>query len=137
MKTFKKGQRILAKLPTGREVEGYYIEPYGSNGHSFYVLEYNGIGKGGEPQYKKAHYGVQDGLISEIPKDDGKVSSYQYKAWLKRAMDLEARIKESEKLISNLADGPDKERETKKLKRSEKKLEEINKKIEEYEDLID
>lgn len=134
MKTFKKGQRILAKLPTGREVEGYYIEPYGSNGHSFYVLEYNGIGKGGEPQYKKTHYGVQDGFISEIPKDDGEVSSYQYKAWLKRAMDLEARIKESEKLISNMADGPDKERETKKLKRSEKKLEEINKKIEEYED---
>jgi hypothetical protein len=48
-------------------------------------------------------------------------------------MDLEARIKECEKSISSLADGPDKEREVKKLTRFNAKLEELNAKIEEYE----
>jgi len=133
MKTFKKNQQILAKLPTGREVEGFYVEPYGANGHTFYVLEFNGIGKGGEPQYKKVCYGVQDEFIFEIPKDNSKVSTFQYKAWLKRAMDLEARINESEDTISKLADCPDKTKEQKKLERYKNKLKDINAKIEEYE----
>ena len=133
MKKFKKGQRIIATLPTGREVEGYYMEPYSSEGHSIYVLEFNGLGRGGEPTYKKAYYGVSDGCISEAPTDESEAKTYQYKAWLKRAMDLEARIKECEKSISSLADSPDKEREVKKLARFNSKLAELNKKINEYE----
>ena len=126
MKKFKKGQRIIATLPTGREVEGYYMEPYSSEGHSIYVLEFNGLGRG-------AYYGVRDECISEAAADESEAKPYQYKAWLKRAMDLEARIKECEKSISSLADGPDKEREVKKLTRFNTKLEELNVKIEEYE----
>ena len=87
MKKFKKNQRIIATLPTGRKVEGYYIEPFGDSGHSFYVLEFNGIGKDGQPVYKKAHYGVKDEFISEMPKDEKELGSLQYKAWLKRAID--------------------------------------------------
>ena len=45
METFKKNQKVIATLPNGREVEGVYIEPYGSDGHSFYVNEFSGIGK--------------------------------------------------------------------------------------------
>lgn len=133
MKTFKKNQQIFAKLPTGREVEGFYIEPYGANGHTFYVLEFNGIGKGGEPQYKKVRYGVQDEFISAMPKDESKVSTMQYKAWLKRAMDLEVRINEIEKNIYSSTDDKEKEKLKKKLDRNNKKLKELNAKIEEYE----
>ena len=38
-KTFKKNQPIVATLPNGKVVEGIYIEPYGEDGHSFYVNE--------------------------------------------------------------------------------------------------
>lgn len=133
MKKFKKNQRIIATLPSGRKVEGYYLEPFGDSGHSFYVLEFNGIGKGGQPVYKKAQYGVKDEFISEMPKDEKELGSLQYKAWLKRAIDLETRIKESEEAISKMADCPDKTKEEKKLERNKSKLSQINAKIEEYE----
>ena len=133
MKKFKKNQKIVAKLPSGKVVEGYYLEPYGAEGHSFYVNEFTGIGKGGDPVYKKTTYGVQDPFIDAAPVNESEVSVNQYKAWLKRAIDLEARIKESEELISNQADGSDKEKEMKKLERHKQKLAEIEKKIKEYE----
>lgn len=135
MKTFKKNQRIVATLPTGRHVEGFYIEPYGINGHSFYVNEFSGIGRNGEPIYKKAQYGVSEELIDIAPKKEtDKPSLSQYKAWLKRAIDLTNRIDESTEAISKLADSPDKIREEKKLKRFEEKLSAINAKIKEYEE---
>lgn len=137
MKKFKKGQKIIAKLPTGRMVEGFYEEPFGQNGHSFYVMEFSGIGKGGEPVYKKATYGVNEDLIEAAPKSDNAPSVKQYKAWLARAIDLKNRIKESNKIISALADSPDKAREVRKLSRYETKLSAIEAKITEYEDLMD
>jgi len=67
-KVFKKNQPIVAILPTGRKVEGIYIEPYGSEGHSFFVNEYNGMGPNGEPIYSKKRYGVNEKFIEPLSK---------------------------------------------------------------------
>ena len=133
MAKFKKNQRIIAKLPTGREVEGYYLEPYSSTGHSIYVLEFSGIGRNGEPVYKKVMYGVNEEFIKPYPKETDGTSNMQYKAWLKRAMDLEARIKEGEKELSASNEIMEEEKLKKKIERFKRKLEEIEAKISEYE----
>ena len=129
MKVFKKNQRVVATLPSGRVVEGIYIEPYGSAGHSFYVNEFDGIGKNGEPVYTQKRYGVQEDKIEAVTVDTNLPSESQYKAWLKRAIDLEAKIKELETDKS--------EKNLKKIERYNSKLSQITAKIAEYEDSMD
>ena len=124
-KIFKKNQRVLATLPGGRVVEGVYIEPYGTDGHSFYVNEFDSIGRNGEPVYTKKRYGVQDDFIEAITDATRLPSESQYKAWLKRATDLELKIKELNEDKS--------EKSSKKIERYSEKLAQINKKIEDYE----
>lgn len=136
-KSFKKNQPIVATLPsTGRVVNGYYIESYGVNCHSFYVDEYEGE-RGGKPIYKKVRYGVSDEFIEAVDSKSPAASDAQYKAWLKRAMVLEERIAEDKKNMKALEalGGNDKEVEKlkKKIERSQSKLEQINVKINEYE----
>lgn len=134
MAKFQQGQRVVVTLPSGRSIEGVYLNPYGNNGHSFYVNEFIGIGRNGEPIYKKVTYGLKNCTISPISSPSiSKPSIQQYKAWLERAINLESRINESETLIEKIADGPDKEREAKKLARHKGKLKQIRKKIEDYE----
>ena len=138
MAKFQQGQRVVVTLPSGRSIEGVYLNPYGNNGHSFYVNEFIGMSRNGEPIYKKVTYGFKDCSINPIESPSiSKPSIQQYKAWLERAINLESRINESETLIEKIADGPDKERETKKLERHRGKLKQIRKKIEEYELLQD
>ena len=138
MEVFKKNQKVIATLPDGRVVEGVYIEPYGSDGHSFYVNQFNGIGKNDDPVYKKVTYGVKEGNIVAKPKEPSKPSEKQYQAWLKRKEDIESHIKEEEdNMASTLVIGEnDKSREKfqKKIDRYKEKLAEIEKKIKEYED---
>jgi len=136
-KKFKKNQPIIATLPSGRVVEGIYIEPYGDNGHSFYVNEYDGE-RGGKPTYKKVQYGVKEEFINSI--DDAKqsdVSEVQYKAWLKRAMILEERIKDDENALKKIESDNEKAKDVEKLKkkieRNQLKLDQINEKIDEFE----
>jgi len=134
MTKFQKGQRVVVTLPNGKSIEGVYLNPYGNNGHSFYVNEFIGMGRNGEPIYKKVTYGFKGCSISPIESPSiSKPSIQQYKAWLERAINLESRINESETLIEKIADGPDKEREIKKLERHRGKLKQIRKKIEDYE----
>ena len=134
MTKFQKGQRVVVTLPNGKSIEGIYLNPYGNNGHSFYVNEFIGMGRNGEPIYKKVTYGFKGCSISPIESPSiSKPSIQQYKAWLERAINLESRINESETLIEKIADGPDKEREIKKLERHRGKLKQIRKKIEDYE----
>ena len=140
-KKFKKNQPIVATLPTGRVVEGIYIEPYGENGHSFYVNEYEGM-IGGKEIYKKATYGVKDELIEPlVTKELPEPSEKQYEAWIKRSKDLEKRIEDDNKELESFINVTGDEtnivcqRLRKKIERNEKKLEEINAKIEEYEKL--
>ncbi len=133
MANFKKNQRIVAILPTGREVEGYYIEQYSATGHSIYVQEFNGLDRNGEPVYKKVRYGVNEAFIKPYPKETGKASGMQYKSWLKRAMDLEARIKENEKELSTSNKIIEEEKLKKKIERFKTKLAEIEAKISDYE----
>lgn len=87
-KTFKKNQAIVATLPTGRVVEGTYLEPYGDDGHSFLVNEFDGYDQNGLPKYVKKRYGVKEQFI-EASSSPSAPSDAQYKAWLKRAMELE------------------------------------------------
>ena len=133
---FKKNQKIIATLPTGRVVEGVYIEPYGEDGHSFYVNELSGYGRDGEPKYKKAQYGVKEGFIKAKPRQTASTSEKQYKDWLKRKEVLENRIKEEEdNMCSTLTIGQEdksKEKFMKKISRYREKLTEIEKKILEY-----
>lgn len=129
MKVFKKNQRVVATLPNGRVVEGIYIEPYGSAGHSFYVNEFDGIGKNGEPVYAQKRYGVQEDKIEAVTVNTSLPSESQYKAWLKRATDLEAKIKELEADKS--------EKNLKKIERYNDKLAQITAKIDEYKDSMD
>lgn len=137
-KTFKKNQPIIATLPTGRVVEGFYIEPYGEDGHSFYVNEYNGK-RGGKDIFKKVTYGVKSELIKEASEDDEEeedtISEKQYNAWIERSKILQERIdndtKEKESLYKMGADTLVQKLD-KKIERNKKKLEEINAKIEEY-----
>ena len=134
MAKFQEGQRVIVTLPSGKSIEGVYLNPYGNNGHSFYVNEFVGIGRNGEPIYKKVTYGLKNCSINPISSPSiSKPSIQQYKAWLERAIDLERRVDESEALIEKIADGPDKEREMKKLVRHKGKLNQIRKKIEDYE----
>ena len=128
-KVFKKNQRVLAVLPTGRVVEGVYIEPYGATGHSFYANEYEGEGRDGKPIYSKKRYGVQDESIEAVESNVSSASFEQYKAWLKRASDLEAKIEE---LSSDKT-----EKNAKKIERYNSKLSQITAKITEYEDKMD
>ena len=81
--------------------------------------------------------GLNEDLIEAAPKSDSAPSVKQYKAWLARAIDLKNRIDESNKIISVLADSPDRAREERKLSRYETKLSAIEAKITEYEDLMD
>lgn len=133
-KSFKKNQPIVATLPTGRVVEGIYIEPYGTDGHSFYVYEYEGE-RGGKPIFKKVQYGVKDEFIDAA--DTSATSDAQYKAWLKRAMILEERIKDDKKALKELESDSEKAKDAEKLKkkieRSQSKLDQINEKIDEFE----
>lgn len=137
-KTFKKNQPIVATLPNGRVVEGIYIEPYGEDGHSFYVNEYEGK-RGGKDVFKKVTYGVKSELIKAASDDDEEegdtISEKQYNAWIDRSKTLQERIdndtKEKESLCKMGAEILVKKLE-KKIERNKKKLEEINAKIEEY-----
>jgi hypothetical protein len=139
-KTFKKNQAIVATLPTGRVVEGVYIEPYGVDGHSFYVNEYEGTGTNGLPRYTQKRYGVKEEFIeASTSSPTSEPSEAQYKAWLKRAMELEARIDADKKEIENLKktgveeDSKMIEKLNRKIERNSEKLSEINQKIEEFE----
>lgn len=131
-KSFKKNQPIVATLPTGRVVEGIYIEPYGTDGHSFYVDEYEGE-RGGKPVFKKVQYGVKEEFIDAADADTSAASDAQYKAWLKRAMILEERIKDDKKALKKATSDADKEKLQKKIERSQSKLDQINEKIDEFE----
>lgn len=133
-KTFKKNQRIIATLPTGRQVNGIYIEPYSEDGHSFYVNEYDGNGPDGEPRYRKIRYGVKDAYINAVPEEEKSLPSYtQYQSWLKRAAEYQARVDEildsvnfsgmEEKTLDKLE---------RKLKRQREKLKIIESKIKKY-----
>lgn len=131
-KTFKKNQPIVATLPTGRVVEGIYIEPYGTDGHSFYVDEYDGE-RGGKPVFRKVQYGVKEEFIDAADVKTSATSDAQYKAWLKRAMILEERIKDDKKALKKATSDADKEKLQKKIERSQSKLDQINEKIDEFE----
>ena len=132
-KSFKKNQPVVATLPTGRVVEGVYLEPWGEDGHSIYVDEYEGE-RGGKPVFKKVMYGVKDDMIDAAGESTSEVSDAQYKAWLKRAMVLEERIKDDEKELKKLdADSKDAEKLKKKIERNQSKLDQINEKIDEFE----
>ena len=137
-KTFKKNQPIVATLPTGRVVEGIYLEPYGDDGHSFLVDEFDGYGPDGKPRYTKKRYGVKSEFI-EVSDSPAAPSDAQYKAWLKRAMELESRIEEDKKELESLKKmgvKPDSkmiEKLCKKVERTQEKLSEINQKIEDFE----
>ena len=131
-KTFKKNQPIVATLPTGRVVEGIYIEPYGPDGHSFYVDEYDGE-RGGKPVFRKVQYGVTEEFIDAADVKTSATSDAQYKAWLKRAMILEERIKDDKKGLKKATSDADKEKLQKKIERSQSKLDQINEKIDEFE----
>lgn len=130
-KTFKKNQPIVATLPTGRVVEGIYIEPYGTDGHSFYVDEYDGE-RGCKPVFRKVQYGVKEEFIDAADVKTSATSDAQYKAWLKRAMILEERIKDDKKALKKATSDADKEKLQKKIERSQSKLDQINEKIDEY-----
>ena len=138
-KTFKKNQKIIATLPTGRKVEGIYIEPYGADGHSFYADDFCGIGPTGEPIYRQQRYGVKEEFIDAVTDDNPEPSDMQYKAWLKRASELEARIKADEEEVKSLkkmgvkADSKMLEKLSKKIERNQSKLDEIKEKIDEFE----
>jgi hypothetical protein len=131
-KSFKKNQPIVATLPTGRVVEGIYIEPYGTDGHSFYVDEYDGE-RGGKPVFRKVQYGVKEEFIDAADVKTSAASDAQYKAWLKRAMILEERIKDDKKALKKATSDADKEKLQKKIERSQSKLDQINEKIDEFE----
>ena len=135
-KTFKKNQPIVATLPTGRVVEGFYIEPYGTDGHSFYVDEYEGE-RGGKPVFKKVQYGVKEEFIDAADVKTSATSDAQYKAWLKRAMILEERIKDDENALKKIESDNEKAKDVEKLKkkieRNQLKLDQINEKIDEFE----
>ena len=60
-------------------------------------------------------------------------SDAQYKAWLKRAMILEERIKDDKKALKKATSDADKEKLQKKIERSQSKLDQINEKIDEFE----
>jgi hypothetical protein len=139
-KKFKKNQPIIATLPTGRVVEGIYIEPYGDNGHSFYVNEFNGMCNG-KPIYKKTTYGVKEEFIDAADTEKDTVSVNQYKAWLKRAIILENRIGEDKRLLETIKNSKDKKKETeklgKKIERNNSKLNQINYKIKMFEKEMD
>lgn len=139
-KKFKRNQPIIATLPTGRVVEGIYIEPYGDNGHSFYVDEFDGM-RGGKPTYKKTTYGVKEEFIDAVDTEEDSVSVNQYKAWLKRAIILENRIGEDKNLLETIKNSKDKKKESekleKKIKRNQSKLSQINYKIEMFEEEMD
>ena len=138
-KTFKKGQLITAILPGGKKVVGHYLEPYGSDGHSFIIDEFSGLNAQGEPTYIKKRYGVKESFIEPFNNNDDGVSESQYKAWLKRAILLKARIDEDTNSIDELKKtGCDDTHKSvvmlmKKIKRGQQKLDELNKKIEEFE----
>lgn len=138
-KTFKKNQKIIATLPTGRRVEGIYIEPYGTDGHSFYANDFNGIGPDGEPIYAQKRYGVKEEFIDAVTDDNPEPSDMQYKAWLKRASELEARIKADKEEVESLKKMGVEEKSNvldklaKKIERNQSKLDEINEKIDEFE----
>jgi hypothetical protein len=136
-KTFKKNQPIVATLPTGRVVEGIYIEPYGEDGHSFYVNEYDGK-RGGKDVFKKTMYGVSSEFInaaSDEEEEGDTISEKQYNAWIERSKTLQERIdndtKEKESLCKMGADTLV-QKLNKKIERNKNKLEELNAKIEEY-----
>jgi len=135
---FKKNQPIIVKLPTGKIVEGFYLEPYGENSHSFYVYEYDGM-LGGKPHYKKSTYGVKEEFIIAKPKNNA-ITDKQYEAWVKRAKILKERIENDEKELDSLSKltGSEDNMVCKKLKRkierNKNKLYQINNKIDELEE---
>jgi len=132
-KNFKKNQPVVATLPTGRVVEGVYVEPWGEDGHSIYVDEYEGE-RGGKAVYNKVMYGVKDDCIESMNSVSSAVSDAQYKAWLKRAMVLEERINDDKKSLSKLESGSkEEEKLKKKIERNQSKLDQINEKISEFE----
>ena len=135
-KKFKKNQPIIATLPTGRVVEGFYIEPYGTDRHSIYVEEYDGV-VGGKIAFKKETYGVTDECIDAADENSSSASYTQYQAWLKRATILEERIQNDEeelKKVDSNNDGKKAEKLKKLIERNGLKLDQINKKIEEFEE---
>lgn len=137
-KKFKKNQPVVVKLPTGKVVEGFYLEQYGENSHSFYVYEYDGM-LGGKPHYKKTTYGVREEFILPAP-DKNKETEKQYNALVKRANILKERIENDEKELDSLCKltGSEDNIVCTKLKskivRSKNRLNAINNKIEELEE---
>jgi hypothetical protein len=136
-KKFKKNQPVIATLPTGRVVEGFYVEPWSDDGHTIRVDEYEGE-RGGKPVYKSVNYGVKDEFIDPVDDSDKKEEA-AYKNWLKRAMTLEERIKEYNKEKDSLIGVVGTENNividkiNKKIERTQSKLDQINAKIEEFE----
>lgn len=134
-KKFKKNQPVVVKLPTGKVVEGFYLEPYGENSHSFYVYEYDGM-LGGIPHYKKATYGVKEEFILSTP-DENKESDKHYESLIKRAKILKDRIENDEKELESICEITGNENNivcTKlktKIVRSKNRLNTINNKIDE------
>jgi hypothetical protein len=137
-KKFKKNQPVVVKLPTGKVVEGFYLEPYGVNSHSFYVYEYDGM-LGGKPHYKKVTYGVKEEFILPAT-DENKESNKHYESLIKRANILKERIKNDEKELESLCEitGNENNMVCTKLKakivRIKNRLNTINNKIEELEE---
>jgi hypothetical protein len=137
VQSFKKNQPVVATLPTGRVVEGFYIEPWSDDGHSFYVNEYDGM-RGGKPVYREVRYGVKDEFISPATVDDDDIdepSDEQYNAWIKRAETLEERIKADKDALKKLdKDSKDTDKLMKRIERNKSKLDQINEKINQYEE---
>lgn len=136
-KKFKKNQEVIATLPNGRVVEGLYVEPWGDDGHTIKVEEYEGE-RGGKAVFKNVTYGIKDEFIDPVDDSDKKEEA-AYKNWLKRAITLEERIKEYDKEKETLicVVGSENniviEKINKKIKRTQSKLDQINAKIEEFE----
>lgn len=142
-KKFKKGQKVMATLPTGEVVEGTYLEPYGEKGHSLIVTHFTGIGKGGKPTTKKVRYGVSEEFIVTAPdkEDDNGLEplpqSYeQYRNWLEQVAMLKARIEDAADTIdfySMLSYTDEAERATKKMERFTRNMKVLERKIAAYE----
>lgn len=125
---FKKNQPIIAILPTGRVVEGIYIEPYGERGHSFYVNEFVRM-RGDKKIYEKKMYGVLEEFIKPLTNYNSTPSEEQYEAWVKRAEILQIRIDKDNKSFKEAKSENEREKIKEKIERNSVKLAQINEKI--------